>query len=111
MKPGDVRTLGTQRYECVGDGEPYTNRFGKTVLLHPIETNCPACGRRFRLQATDRGWRSGELTRRCVDHRRPGVAVKPGRTVRPGRAGEPAERSQERQESGRWPQSLLDLVE
>ncbi len=120
-KIGAVRLLGTQRYECVGDGEPYTNRFGATVLLHPIETMCPDCGRMFRLQATVRRWRSGELTRRCEEHRRPGLAVKPGR-VRPGRQGkrtgtsrrvvaESVVRPRERQAPSQWPQSLIDLVE
>lgn len=72
-KPMDF-TLKGQRYVQVGT-ELHERLSGRTMSLLVLRSVCPICEKPFTLKASRRNAVAREVTRRCPDHRLPGVTV------------------------------------
>jgi hypothetical protein len=77
MEIGDKTYLRGQAYECVGSTDHIT-RDGHAIVLTILESQCAECGRPFQFGTMDPSQR-GYLSRRCGEHRKPGVPVWPHR--------------------------------
>jgi hypothetical protein len=71
LELGETRTLTGQRFVCVG-WVPHINRNGDPTVLALWGTNCAECGgaTQFALAMDREKW---EPSRRCAEHKRPGV--------------------------------------
>lgn len=78
MKIDDDFKFHGQRYICTGY-QNYETRDGRWLELLVLESDCPDCGREFRLVTTKTNAKHRLLTRRCEDCHRPGVPVAPRR--------------------------------
>lgn len=75
---GTVVMLDEQAYELSAI-EPYTRKDGAASSLLRWDTACPVCGVGFSVTT---GLSARELTRRCLDHRKPSKPVKGKRSRR-----------------------------
>ncbi|SFH08724.1 hypothetical protein [Methylobacterium gossipiicola] len=73
-KPMDFTLPDGQRYVQVG-AEPHELRSGRAMSLLVLRSECPICGAPFLLKASRRNAAARILSRRCPEHRIPGVTV------------------------------------
>lgn len=79
---GDVYDLDGQRYAVISLFDDRT-RDGRSYAAVVLQTDCAECRSWFELTTTRGRIASGNLVRRCSDHRRPGVAVETKGAKRP----------------------------